>query len=301
MSTLTVAKKDFMGVRRSRMLWAAAVFLGLIAAFIAYVSGTAGQGAEIVKELFRVLVMVLSVLLPVVALIASYLAIAGERESGGIKFLLSLPNTRRSVFVGKVLSRTGVLVGGVAFVYVAAISVALTRHGAFPAAFIFGTLLTTLVYGGTFVSIAIGLSAAVASRSRAIAAAFGTYFVLVILYIFPLIQIPRMVQWVHTTLLGASKNPDLYNAVKYTSPWIAYRKVNNLVYPEEMERTIFQSSVRARLEDDGDRIISGGNDAAANVDLPVYLTDEFSLVILAFWLVVPLVLGYVLFERADLE
>ena len=33
----------------------------------------------------------------------------------------------------------------------------------------------------------------------------------------------------------------------------------------------------------------------------MYLRDEFSVVVLAFWLVVPLVLSYLLFERADLE
>ncbi|QPV61423.1 ABC transporter permease [Halosimplex litoreum] len=293
MSTVTVAKKDFKAARRSKMLWAAAIVLGLIAAFVGYVSGGAsGADVEQVRALFRVLTLLLAVLLPIVALVASYLAIAGEREGGGIKFLLSLPNTRRSVFVGKLLSRNGIVAGGVAFMYVAAISTALTRHGAFPAGMIFGTLLITLVYGSTFVSIALAMSSAAASRSRAIAGAFGTYFVLVILYVFPAVSFGNIARWVHTTLLGASPNPDLYNAVQYTSPYLAYRKAVNLALPAEMRHIVFYSS----LPDD----ISYGSPEANEV-LPVYLQDGFSLVVLAFWLVVPLLIGYALFERADLE
>ena len=89
MSAISVAKKDFRGAKRSRLLWAAAVVLGLIAAFAAYVSGTAtGASTRTVQELFVLLAQVLAVLLPIVALVATYLAIAGEREGGGIKFLL---------------------------------------------------------------------------------------------------------------------------------------------------------------------------------------------------------------------
>jgi ABC-2 type transport system permease protein len=291
-SALSVARKDFRGARRSRLLWAAAVVLGLIAAFAAYVSGTSGQSADLVRRLFRLLTLVLAVLLPVVALVASYLAIAGEREGGGIKFMLSLPNTRRDVFVGKLASRLGIVAGGVAFMYVAAASVALTRHGAFPAGVVFGTLVLSLVYGGTFVSIAVSLSAAAASRSRAIAGAFGSYFVLVILYIFPVVQIPTMVRWVHTTLLGADPNPDLYNAVRYTSPFLAYRKSINLVMPADLRQTVFRSSLPADTSLDTGQV---------NAALPVYLSDEFSLVVFAFWVVVPLTAGYLVFERSDLE
>ncbi len=233
-----------------------------------------------------------SVLLPVVALVASYLAIAGERESGGIKFLLSLPNTRRDVFLGKLASRLGIVAAGVCFMYIAAISVALTRHGALPAAVVFGTMLVTVVYGATFVSVAVSMSAAAASKSRAIAGAFGSYFVLVILYVFPVVQIPTMVRWVHTTILGAEPNPDLYNAVQYTSPYLAYRKATNLVLPADQRQRVFYSS----LPEDFDP-----ETMSFDAQLPVYLQDEFSVLVLAFWLVVPLAAGYWLFERSDLE
>ncbi|MFB6250848.1 MAG: ABC transporter permease subunit [Halobellus sp.] len=293
MSTLAVAKKDFRAARRSRVLWAVAVVLGMVGALQAYVSrGFDETPTAVVQELFRALTLTLAVLLPIVALVASYLAIAGEREGGGIKFLLSLPNTRRDVFVGKLLSRLGVVAAGVGFVYLGAISTALARHGAFPAGVVAGTLGLTLVYGSVFVSVAVSLSAAVAARSRAIAGAMASYFVLVVMYVVPLIQVPRMVRFVHTTLLGADPNPDLYNAVQYTSPFVAYRKAANLVVPTDLRRPIFTSS----LPDD---VAYGSSEA--NTVLPLYLQDEFSVVVLAVWLVVPPLVGYWLFERSDLE
>ena len=93
-------------------------------------------------------------------------------------------------------------------------------------------------------------------------------------------------------LFGADPNPDLYNAVQYTSPWVAYRKATNLVVPADLRQIVFRSS----LPED----VAYGS-AEANAVLPSYLQDEFSLVVLAFWLVVPLAAGYWLFQRSDLE
>jgi ABC-2 type transport system permease protein len=47
-------------------------------------------------------------IVPVLALVASYLAIAGERESGTLKLLLGMPPTRREVVLGKLLGRLAV-------------------------------------------------------------------------------------------------------------------------------------------------------------------------------------------------
>ncbi|QLG49518.1 ABC transporter permease [Natrinema halophilum] len=296
MSVLAVTKKDFKGARRSQTLWAATILLGLIAVLLGHTSsGHRLSGTEIVQSQFQTMTQILAVLLPIVALAATYMAIAGEREGGGIKFLLSMPNTRRDVFAGKLLSRFAIVTSGVVFMYIAAVSVSLTKHGAFPVGLILGTLLMTIIYGSVFVSIAIAISAAAATRSRAIANSLVSYFVLVILYVFPLIQVKNLVRVVHTGILGMESNPDLYNAVQYTSPYLAYRKSINLVVPDGLEQQLFRDS--AANVDQSATVQA----ATADLDLPIYLTDEFSIVVLAFWLVVPLFVGYWAFNRADLE
>jgi ABC-2 type transport system permease protein len=304
MSTLTVAKKDLRSVRRSSALWAGGIFLALIAVLLAYANQGFNQtGAEAVRSTFHFLTVVLSLLLPIVALVVSYLAVAGEREGGGIKFLLSLPNTRRDLFVGKLLSRLCLVAGGVVFVYFAATSVSLTKHGAFPAAVVFGTFLVTLVYGSIFVNIGVALSASVASRGEAIGLSLAAYFVLVLLYIFPLIRLSNVVKAFHTRVLGMDTNPDLYNAIEYTSPYRAYQKATNLVVPEELAQRPFLDSAANAEAGAGSQVSaeSAGSAAATPPELPVYLTDEFSLLVIAAWLVVPLLLGYRAFNNADLE
>jgi len=283
-SVRSVAKKDFRGARRSRSLWAVATLLGLVTALIGY-SYEAYQATPTtsVQRMFSQLVLLLMLLLPIVALVASYMSIAGERESGGVKFLLSVPNTRRDVFVGKFVSRLGIVCAGVVFMFVTAAAGGYARNGTLPLTLVAGLLAMTLLYGSVFVSIAIAVSSAVAARSRAIAAAVGSYFVLVLLFVVPGLSVFMIAQWVHRTLLGMEANLDLYNAVTYVSPLTAYRKGTNMFFPDEMEQRVFQRA------------------ADASGDLPVYLSEEVSLLVFAVWLVVPLAVGYLRFRGADLQ
>jgi len=284
MTIRTIAAKDLAATSRSRGLWALATLFALLFAGIAFgFSGYALSATETVRELFKVLGMVLAFLLPIVALVATYMAIAGERESGGVKFLLGFPNTRRDVFVGKLASRFLVVSVGLCFLFLAATAVAAAKHGVVLAGLVLGLLALSLAYAGAFVSIALSLSATFATRSRAITAAFGSYFLLVLLYVVPGVRITAIVRWFHTQLLGFERNVDLYNAVTFTSPYVAYRKATNLLLPPERQTTVFRRY----------------GDAAG--DLPAYLHDEVGLVVLAAWIVVPLAFGYRRFRRADLH
>jgi ABC-2 type transport system permease protein len=283
-SAIAVAKKDLRGTRRSRSLWAVATLLGVVTALLGYSYGAYQVTPTVtVQRMFTQLVLLLMLLVPIVALVASYMSIAGERESGGVKFLLSVPNTRRDVFVGTFLSRLGVVWAGVIFVFLTASAGGYARNGTLPVALAGGLLAMTLLYAGVFVSIAVAVSAAVAARSRAIAAAVGSYFVLVLLFVVPGLSVFTITQWVHRTLLGMEPNLDLYNAVTYVSPLTAYRTGTNLFFPEEMNQRVFQRAADA-----------GG-------DLPIYLSEEVSLLVFGVWLVAPLAVGYLRFREADLQ
>jgi len=282
-SVRAVARRDFRAARRSRSLWAVATVLGVLMAVLGYsFQGYQTTPIQSFQQLFRQLTAFLMLLLPIVALVASYMSIAGERESGGIKFLLSVPNTRRDVFLGKLVSRLAVVSAGVAFLFATAVAGGYARNGVLPLELIVGVFVVTLLYGATFVSIAVALSAGVAARSRAIASAFGSYFVLVLLFVVPGLSIASIVRWVHQTLLGFERNVDLYNAITYVSPLTAYRQGTNMVFPESLAQSVFQ-----RPEEAG--------------ELPAYLAEEVSLLVFAVWLVVPLAVGYLRFRGADLE
>jgi len=169
----------------------------------------------------------------------------------------------------------------VGFMFTTATVMATARQGVLAPVVLLGTFAVTALYSAVFVSIAVSLSAMVAARSQAIAAAVGSYFLLVILYVIPGVSVALLVRFLHQTLLGFDPNFDLYNAVLYTSPLIAYRKAMNLVVPSELERQVLQRP-------------------AEGYTLPGYLGDEMSLVVFAVWLVVPLAVGYLRFNGVDL-
>lgn len=284
MSVRLVARRDITSVLRSRGLWTGATLLVLLVAVFSFgYEGHRLSETGAVQDLFSTLGMALGVLLPIVALVASYLAIAGERRSGAIKFLLGFPNTRLDIYLGKLGSRLAVVAGVVGFTFFAATSVAAAKYGSIPLPTIVGVFAVSLVYASVFVCIAVALSAAIASRSRAIAAAFGSYFVLVILYAVPVFRITTIVEWVHRTMLGFERNQTLYDAIRYTSPYVAYRKATNLVLPPDLQAEVFRRS---------------GENAP---ELPVYLSDEFSVIVFGAWIAVALVVGYLRFERAEID
>jgi ABC-2 type transport system permease protein len=281
-SVESIFSKDLTSVRRSGALWGVAVCLALVAAMMAYVN--VGRGAPPLREAqnaYGLLVGLIGVLVPIVAIIASYMSITGERASGGIKFLLAFPNTRRDVFVGKLLSRLGVVSAIVLFMFVAATAMTVARYGVFPFGVAVGVLAVTLLYAWAFVALSVACSSAAATRSQAIAATVGSYFVLVILNL--TFRFSQVVQLVHDVILGFDPDPHLYAAFDYVSPYIAYQKAANLVYPTAMERNVFRFREEARES------------------MPAYLSDEVSLVVFAAWLVIPLALGYLRFQRSDLQ
>lgn len=305
MSLLTVARKDFKDTRRTRTLWLVVGLLAVLGALMGYVFGDVSPaigGENWYKQTFVGIVRVTSIILPIVALIATYLAIAGERDSGSIKFMLSLPNTRFEVFAGKLLSRGLTVALAVAITFGVAGSLLAIRAGEVDIVFLVASTGVMALYALTFVSIAIAMSAAVASRSRAIAGAVASYFVLVVFYIFPIASITDVVSWINEALLGQGTNWDLYNFAEYTSPFIAFQKTLNFVLPEQLQsQPLIQSRLFAlRGSDDASREAIRQAAQLTESDLPVYLQNEFSLIVLGFWIVAPLALGYWRFQRADL-
>jgi len=285
-----IACRDVHDASRSRGVWVLFGLLTLVSVGYAYLHTYLGDPTF--PTFLGGLTGVVSATLPVLAVLVGYKSVVHERTSGSLVLTLSFPHSRWDFLVGKLVGRSVVLLAPTVLALALAGVVGAVRYGTDGAALYPWFLVAAALYGLAFVGISVGLSLSTTVDRWITLGAFGSYFVLVILYVFPVVQIPSMVRWLHTTLLGADPNPDLYNAVQYTSPYLAYRKATNLVFPTDMRQVIFGSS----LPDD----ISYGS-AATNTELPIYLQDEFSVVILAFWLVVPLLVGYWLFERADLE
>ncbi len=272
----TVARNDFRNVRRSRLLWGV---VGIYVAFVAllfYIGGT-GDDPAVTQTLFGA-VFLTTLLLPLVAVAGAYLAVAGERESNTARFLLSQPTARHSVVLGKFLSRGLTLALALLLAVLVGVGFVVALYPVLEPVAIAKFFGLSLLLVGAYVAVSVGISAAVASRSRAISATMAVYFVTVVLTVFQGFSIEAALRWVLGDLLGLGIGDDLYaGMVAVASPAEAY-----------LNSTL--------------AIFSPGNFQAIQVSgsLPFYLETWFMIVILLLWTVVPLVLGVLAFDRAEI-
>ncbi|MFC6951715.1 ABC transporter permease [Halorubellus litoreus] len=291
MENLTaIARRDFLDARRSKLVWGVFSLYGIIALLI-FVGPT--LVADNVES-FGIISIVSSVglfLLPFIALVAGYLAIAGERESGTVNFLLGLPNTRKEVVLAKFLSRGGLMLAATMLVFLIGVVVAATQY-ADPQLVLFApTLAFTALLVLVMVSVAVGISAMTGSRSSAMAGAVGFYFVTIPFNLIPTISIPGLIRYVTNDLLGMALEGDIFQFIQAAiSPAMAYQQGLNVV-TTRLYFDRFESNLPPEAQE---QALARLNDQAW------YLAPEVMVAIMLVWLVVPLALGYWRFKDAEL-
>jgi ABC-2 type transport system permease protein len=278
-STLAVARKDFRDALRSRVL------LGLTGLFVLFVAGASyffariqpgpGGGDPTALVLIFSLLTPASLLVPIIGLALGYKSIAGERESGRIKLLLSLPHSRLDVVFGKTLGRTGVLVVPILVGFAVGAAVIFWQSSRFTPANYLAFAFVTVLLGLAFIAIGIAISAATTSTFRALIGGAGLLVLLEFLW-GPLLL--AVVYLVNGLALPQQPPGDWYSFLQTVPPGSAYN-----------------SATRSLLPENPNALGLGGS--APDV---FYLQDWFGFVILAVWIIVPLALGYLRFERTDL-
>ncbi|RKD95577.1 ABC transporter permease [Halopiger aswanensis] len=275
MSTLSVARKDLLDVRRSKTVWAVGALYTLFAVLFFYLGQISTSEPDVIMQLLS-LASIGALFIPLIALVTAYLAIAGERESGSIKYLLSLPNTRRDVVLGKYLSRGAVVGAAIVFAFAVGAVLTLLWYPSLEAATFARVVGLTLLFTLAYVAVAIGISAATSSRSRAMGGAIGFYFVGNLLMVFPGLSIVGLFQYALNDRLGLGISEHAFEFVRRLSPTVAYEEAMPLAFPND-EITL-----------------------TGTTDVPAYLEPEVAVLVLVAWLVVPVALGLWHFDRVDL-
>ncbi|MBZ6495463.1 ABC transporter permease [Natrinema longum] len=290
MTWLAVAKKDFRDAIQSRALWAlVAVFvvLSLVSTY-AYVEAPALLGSA-TEATFGGLVFFTigftGLFVPLAAIVVCYKSLAGERELGSIKLLLSLPTTRGQVFAGKVVGRAAVLAFGLGVGLVVGLGFGSALLGSLDAAALLVFVLVTLAFTAIYAAIVVGISATTGSTSRATTLALGFFVVFELLWD----VIPMGILYVVEGFSLPSTIPDWVFPVMQLSPSSAYL-----------------STIVALLPDLADVAGADPTQAGAGVEVPAdaaepfYASPEVGVVVLLLWLVVPFAVGYYRFSAADL-
>jgi ABC-2 type transport system permease protein len=275
-----VARKEFEDTIRSRWLIAlSALFVFVVGAAVYVewwiqnsisaggpVSSVAIHNGSIIRE------GIVTTFLPIVALVLSYGAVVGERESGSLKLLLALPHSRADVVVGKVAGRGAALaVALVAAFVLPAVVFLVDGRFAFEGVAYVQYVVFVVLLGLAFVSIGVGASAAVESNRLAIAVAIGVFLVFVIL-----------LGGVRTSLgfigfLGSGSLPLSADQISVV------RRVLRLLNPAGAFKLLTSRPLGAEL--------FAGENTRRKVS---------ALLMLLAWVVVPPLLGLLRFEEADL-
>jgi len=281
MSLTAVAKKDFRDAIQSRALWALLAVFVLLSSLLSYsytefpASVTGGERATIGGLIFFTSGIV-ALFVSLSAIVVCYKSIAGEREIGSIKLLLALPHTRRDVFFGKVLGRAGVLAAALAVGLVVGLGIGVVLLGSVDVVALAVFLVMTLVFTVVFAGIVVSISGSTGSTSRATTLAIGFFLVFELLWD----AVPLGIVYVTSGFSFPDQFPDWVFLVTQVPPSTAYSSSLVTLMPEIAEEV-------------------GQGTGAEGVDA-FYGTPEIGFLVLAFWLVVPLVVGYYRFDGADL-
>lgn len=172
--------------RRNRWVLIAVVLMVVFSLVLSAVgsSPTGGLGVDRLSITVASLTSLSVYLVPLVALLMSFDAVAGEVERGTLPLLLTYPVARWEVLAGKLLAHTTILVIALVAGYGAAAVIAvLTDPGASAG---FGALWrltwTSTLLGATFLGIGYALSSLARRASGAAGLAIGLWLGLVVLY-----------------------------------------------------------------------------------------------------------------------
>ena len=273
MTWLVIARKEFDDAVRSRMLW------GIVAIIAVMTSLTAGISMLIPQvEADPVLAIgtasqFAAMLVPIMALIAAYLSIAGERESGSLKVLLGLPPSRGEVMFGKFVGRASVVAVGLLLGFTTSGVATFLLYGSLPlVSFVLATMLTAGL-GISFVGLAVGISAVTATRARAMILAISAYLGLTLLW-------DLLPHGIHLAVTGRTPG-------QFVEPW--FLLVQALSPPgayNALIRTVLYGG-------------PAGLEVAIGGPVPNYLDPAVFVTVLVAWTLVPLLAGYRQFSRAD--
>lgn len=182
--TFAIARKEFRDRLRSRWALTVAAVFTVFALSIAYF-GAAQQGAVGFRGIELTIASLVSLaiyLMPLIALILGYDAIVGERERGSLDLLLSLPITRLELLLGKYLGLTAALALATLLGF-GLVGIAIGWQGGSYALFHYGGfMLSALLLGMVFLSLAVLVSTFARGKSAASGAAIGLWFVFVLIY-----------------------------------------------------------------------------------------------------------------------
>lgn len=276
-----VVKKEYLDSVRNK--WILGVtFIFLLLALITSYFGAASSGGNVGIQGFKSTALLMGtttiLLIPIIALMLSFAAIAGEREQGSLALLLSLPLTRLELLLGKFLGLTLTLATTIVVGYGAAgVVVAAVAGTAYADAYL-AMLGAAILLGTAFIALALFFSSLVQKRSSALGIGVFLWMFFAFLYTLILIGVYRATggEFPDPSRGRFSIDfPDWYWGAQMFNPSQAFQLFLGQVFGET----------------------SAGGLAVSGV--PGFVTTGSVVASLALWTLIPLLLAYLSLRRRD--
>lgn len=279
MSVEVIAKKDFEDAVRSRWLLGLAtlfaLFTSALMALGAFVLASEGNTFSSSTVLSFMNGGIVTWFVPLIALVVAYGSIVGERESGSLKLLLSLPHSRADMVFGKVIGRTAAVGVPLFFGFLVPALVAALGPLEFALIEYVGYILLMIVLAAMFVSIAVGFSASTGSSPLAVAGAVGTYFLFNVVFAGAQGAIPF--------LFGLGGKPE-WLPISVDDLTLLLRLVN----PNGTFKLVASEFL-------GGTLLASGAEAGRQIS-----TEIAAITMIVAWILIPPLLGLIRFEQQDL-
>ena len=228
---LTLAAKEFRDRLRNRWVLAVVLVFTVFSLVITYFGGAQqGQvGLRSIEFTIASLVSLVIYLIPLIALLLGFDAVVGERERGSLDLLLSLPLTRLELLLGKYLGLAAALTVSTLAGFALVALLLFKQYGWAGSYHYLGFMISSVLLGLAFLSLAVLISVMARERTRASGLAIALWFFFVL--VFDLLLLGALV----TT--GGSFGGDLFAYLLLLNPADVFRILN--VFSLDDVRTLY--------------------------------------------------------------
>lgn len=260
--------KEILDKYRTRWIQISILALVVFTLGIAYF-GSSPAGVVGFRKFESIVVSLLSLvtyIIPLIALLLGAGAIAEEREKGTFEIILSSPLTSWDIWMGKFFGLSLVLILTILGGLIPALILLILKFGSHIILSVTVFLVSSILLGMSMLSLSFLLSLIFEERTRITISAVLLWVVAVILYDLSLLGI--------LILTKGMVLKSLFTLLLLTNPIDVFRMINLLSVGE----------LKAIL-------------GFVTIEIPSYLRPHFLWIVLALWIVIPLMLSYKLFNR----
>lgn len=266
---MIIAKKEIMDNFRNLWIILVTIIFAALALVVSYF-GSLGRGWQDLELTIAGMMYLVNLLIPIIALMLGYASIVREIEKGSMNSLLSHPVDRWEIIIGKFLGLGGVLSLSIfiGFGFSGIIIGILASNVNYVAYLIF--IISSILLGLVYLSLSMMFSVLFKKRSSSMGMAIFIWFFFAIIW--------EIISAGLIFITGGSffDVPSWYFIFQLINPIVSFQLLIIL------------------------NVVPAGGEITLSQDWPSFYTSELMVLILFIWILVPMLLSFIFFEKRDI-